>query len=392
MNPTLRLAHPDNYQAGRNGAKPKMIVVHLMAGTMEGTAAWFGNPAAGVSAHYGVSASGEVHQYVGEADTAWHAGDAQVNRWSIGIEHAGDHPASGDWKPSRLQFEASARLAAVICRHHGIEPSEVTIVPHSAINERKPRCPGPGFDLAAYISLVRSYLDPEPVHQRVPVRLFDPVRNEQIGEGTFITETDKVYIKSIGPVPPDFAYGANVVKPIGAAAPEEEAMKLRQTIESIWSSGWLGKAVMSIIGIMLLVLLFFVLSGRAFAQTSPELLNPATWFTSIEAVLIIAGVLAAYVTKLTTALGKDWFQTEGQSTVILSAVIAALVGGIGGWLAIGTFATGAGGFAGAVAAVFSALIAFLGSNASAKADRQALAGAVNRIEALESERSKARLL
>lgn len=391
MNLTLRPAHPDNYERARRGQRVDRIVVHLMAGTMSGTAAWFGNPASRVSAHYGVSATGEVHEYVPEEHTAWHAGDAAVNRRSVGIEHEGDHPPGGDWRPSRLQFEASARLAAGICRRHGITPSAETIVPHSAVSSRKPRCPGPGFDLAAYISAVRGFiaeeqrLAGEASYDPVPVRLFDPVENVQIGEGTLVTNTDKVYVKRIGPVTvtPAAASGASV-------APKEEAM--RKVIEDIWNSGPLGKVALGIIGGVIVVLLLLVLSGRAFAQaTAPELLSPSTWFTSVEAVLAIAGVIAGYVTKLTTALGKDWFNTEGQATVILSAVIAAIIGGVGGYLALGTFA-GAGGIGGAVAAIGTALIAFLGSNASAKADRQALAGAVNRIEALEEQRTKARLL
>lgn len=392
MTVTLRPAHPANYEEGRRGTKIDRIVVHLMAGTLQGTAAWFGNPASQVSAHYGVGANGEVHEYVNGVHTAWHAGDASMNRRSIGVEHEGDHPTVGDWRPTPDQWAASIQLAAELCKLHDIEPSLETIVPHSAVSARKPRCPGPGFDLAAYVGAVRLRLShQEQSHAPVSVRLFDPVTNEPIGEGTLITGTDKVYVKRIWALVLMNESGASEA-PTEAVASEEDAMKIRQSIESLWESGWLGKVVLALVAAFVVILLVLVFSGRVFAQSAPpELLNPATWFTSVEAVLAIAGVIAAYLTKLTTALGKDWFKTEGNNTVILSAVVAAVIGGIGGWLALGAF-TGTGGLGGAVAAIGSAVIAFLGSNASAKAERQALAGAVSRIEALEDERSKTRLL
>lgn len=64
-----------NFVQGRKGSvKPDVIVVHIQEGTMVGTDAWFNNPTSKVSAHFGVSKSGEVWQWVAEEDTAWHAG------------------------------------------------------------------------------------------------------------------------------------------------------------------------------------------------------------------------------------------------------------------------------------------------------------------------------
>lgn len=396
MNVESRPAHPENFDVGRAGRRVKRVVIHLADGTLEGTAAWFANPAARVSAHYTVGVAGQVVQHVGEADTAWHAGDAAANRESIGIEHEGRHPEGGDWVPGRIQLEASARLVADICRRHGITPSIETIVPHSSINPRKPRCPGPGFPFAGFIGTVRALLAPaEPfgpaVGDVIPVRLFDPSSNEQIGDGSRIYGTDKVYVKRLGPL-------HAAVQPLAAtsaatgAIPQEE-IEMVELIGKVWNSGWLGKAVIVIIAVAILALLWLVFSGRAFAQaTNPELLQPNTWFTSLEAVFAITAVIAGFVTKLATALGKDWFKTQGTTTVALSAVIAALIGGVGGWLSLGIFA-GAGGITGAVAAIGTAVLAFLGSNASAKADRQALAGAVQRVEdAASAEAAKARLL
>lgn len=384
-------ADPANYAAGRAGSGIHQVVIHLADGTLRGTAAWFANPAAQVSAHYTVGADGQVLQHVGEGDTAWHAGNATVNRESIGIEHEGRHPEGGDWVPGRVQLEASAHLVADICTRHGITPSIETIVPHSSINPAKPRCPGPGFPFAAFVSLVRGLMAQPQFGDVVAVRLFDPTENSQIGEGSLIHGTDKVYVKRIGPL-------LAAVQPLSAAvaAPpaREEKNDMGEAFTKLWNSGLLGKAVSIIIGVAVLIALFWVVSGRAFAQAAPapDILQPSTWYASMEAVFAITAIIAGWVTKLATALGKDWFRTSGPSTVALSAVIAALVGGVGGWLSLGVFA-GAGGITGAVAAIGMAVLAFLGSNASAKADRQALAGAVQRAETANSaEAVKARLL
>ena len=197
-----RPAHEANYSVGRAGRAPDRIVVHIAAGTLEGTAAWFANPEAQVSAHYTVGADGRVYQHVSEADTAWHAGDLEANRRSIGIEHEGFHgPNEAWWSPTEAQLQASAELAAAICRRWSIIPDQFGIVPHSAVNPRKPLCPGPGFPLDSYRALVASFLQPERAPTRyVPVRLFDPMTNEQIGLGTFVAGTDKVYVKSLGPL------------------------------------------------------------------------------------------------------------------------------------------------------------------------------------------------
>lgn len=118
--------------------------------------------------------------------------------------------------------------------------------------------------------------------------------------------------------------------------------------------------------------------AHAHAQ-SPDLSDP---FGSREALVGLVMLIAAWLTKLLTALGKDWLKTEGPTTVALSAAIAALLGGIGGYFALGIFADGGGGLNGALTAIGMAVAAFLGSNASAKSDRQAVAGAVERVAAV----------
>jgi len=148
---------------GRKGYKPDAVVVHIMEGTLRGTDAWFNDLRSKVSAHYGVGKNGEVHQYVHEADTAWHAGrktsDAtwkllrrtpNPNYYTIGIEHEGK--ADEPWTDA--MYRASAYLIRDICTRWSIPMDRDHIVGHREIYPRK-TCPGDGVDLERLVRLVR---------------------------------------------------------------------------------------------------------------------------------------------------------------------------------------------------------------------------------------------
>lgn len=103
-----------NYGSGRFGNQVEYIIVHWIVGTLASADAVFANPNSDVSAHYGVG-NGEIHQYVKESDTAWHAGNQTANRKSIGIEHQG-----GPNLPiTDAVYNTSADLIADICRRYG---------------------------------------------------------------------------------------------------------------------------------------------------------------------------------------------------------------------------------------------------------------------------------
>ena len=144
-----------NYSRGRHGYRPEAIVVHIMEGTLSGTDAWFRNRDSGVSAHYGIGLTGEVHQYVHEADAAWHAGrkssDApwallksgvNPNRYTIGIEHEGY--ADDAWSDAMLA--ASARLIKEVALRWGIPIDRRHVIGHREIYTVK-TCPGRGVSL-----------------------------------------------------------------------------------------------------------------------------------------------------------------------------------------------------------------------------------------------------
>lgn len=149
-----------HFTRGRRGYRPEAVVVHIMEGTLRGTDAWFNDAASKVSAHYGVGGDGTVHQYVREADQAWHAGRSWTPTWSghragvnpnlytIGIEHEG----RGDDAWPVAMYEASAALIKEVCLRWNIAIDRQHIVGHREIYARK-TCPGSEVDLARLVSL-----------------------------------------------------------------------------------------------------------------------------------------------------------------------------------------------------------------------------------------------
>lgn len=60
-----------NYKKGRGGWTPGLISLHICEGSYNGSISWFQNSKSGVSAHFVVSAKGEVTQCVKIEDTAF---------------------------------------------------------------------------------------------------------------------------------------------------------------------------------------------------------------------------------------------------------------------------------------------------------------------------------
>lgn len=118
-----RWAPSPNYTRGRK-ATVTMLVWHYTAGTnLVGAETWLRDTAAKASAHFIIGRNGDVVQLVQLADTAWHAGNSDVNNRSIGIElvspgwvtsdgKGGWKTAGGDtWKADATPKEATLRLA-----------------------------------------------------------------------------------------------------------------------------------------------------------------------------------------------------------------------------------------------------------------------------------------
>jgi hypothetical protein len=143
---------PNNYRQGRPvGFRPELIVIHVIVGSLLSADRWFNNPAASASAHYGVGCDGQVHQYVTETDTAFHAGvvvnpDCELvlarphvnpNYYSIGIEHEGQ--PGEPWTDE--QTAASAALIAEIAQRWSIPIDDRHVIQHHQIRASK-KCPG----------------------------------------------------------------------------------------------------------------------------------------------------------------------------------------------------------------------------------------------------------
>lgn len=124
-----------NYTGGRSGKKIDRIVVHWIVGRLAAADSVF-SKVGGTSAHYAVGGT-KIHQYVREEDTAYHAGNWEMNQRSIGIEHEG----GPDIAITTETYETSAKLIAEIAKRYNIPLDRSHIIKHSEV-PRATQCPG----------------------------------------------------------------------------------------------------------------------------------------------------------------------------------------------------------------------------------------------------------
>jgi N-acetyl-anhydromuramyl-L-alanine amidase AmpD len=130
-----------NYWTGRGGASIDYIVIHYTDISYARTLRAFSIRASDVSAHYVIRGDGHIAQIVGEADTAWHAGNAWFNRHSIGIELELDRTTNPAFTPE--QYYAAASLACAISARQGIPLDRTHIVGHNEVPGSTHSDPGP---------------------------------------------------------------------------------------------------------------------------------------------------------------------------------------------------------------------------------------------------------
>jgi hypothetical protein len=114
-----------------------MIVIHDIEGSAGSAIQEFQNPATQASAHYVVSAAGDITQMVAEHDIAWHAGNWDYNTRSIGIEHEGFACCN---YYTTAEYQASAKLAASICSRWGVPMDRTHVIGHYEVPD--PNNPG----------------------------------------------------------------------------------------------------------------------------------------------------------------------------------------------------------------------------------------------------------
>lgn len=105
------------------------IIIHSTAGTVSSAINTFGSLNSGVSANYIIGNDGSLWGGLEEKWTAYHAGNLDVNRRSIGIEH--------EWYPgiviSDALYKTSAKLVADICKFYGLGCNRGVIKGHREI-------------------------------------------------------------------------------------------------------------------------------------------------------------------------------------------------------------------------------------------------------------------
>lgn len=106
-----------NHYVGRNGYGVTHITLHIMVGYLAGTDSTFASQSSRASAHYGIGATGEIHQYVSELDGSYSDANWASNNSTISIEHEGGM-ANGAVCTQEC-IDASARLCADIARRYG---------------------------------------------------------------------------------------------------------------------------------------------------------------------------------------------------------------------------------------------------------------------------------
>ncbi|WP_371618020.1 N-acetylmuramoyl-L-alanine amidase [Streptomyces sp. NBC_00454] len=151
-------ASPANWRLADRPADYRVdrIVVHVTQGSFGSSVDAFKNPFHKASAHYIVGQDGHIEQMVRELDVAFHSGNRSMNERSIGIEHVGFVDRPQDFTDA--MYEASARLAADICRRYDIPADRKHFLGHSQVPGTDHTDPGPHWDWNRYIRLVGAAL------------------------------------------------------------------------------------------------------------------------------------------------------------------------------------------------------------------------------------------
>ena len=139
------------------------IVVHSTWGTYAGSISWFKNSAARASAHYIISAGGEITHLVDEAkgDMSWHAGIFDVgkppafmlpnpNACSVGIELEDKRDANYNYPAA--EYNSLLELINLLCSRYGIPKDTTHIVMQKKLNHRRRSDPVGNFNYEGIFS------------------------------------------------------------------------------------------------------------------------------------------------------------------------------------------------------------------------------------------------
>jgi N-acetyl-anhydromuramyl-L-alanine amidase AmpD/photosystem II stability/assembly factor-like uncharacterized protein len=175
-------ASPKNFErANRPFTSPiTRIVIHTTEAPYASVIGGFAHAGPVASANYVIrSSDGAITQMVHEKDIAWHSGNRQYNATSIGIEHEA-YVGNCGWYTSAM-YRSSARLVAHLALEYGIPIDRAHIIGHSQVPDplhpgfggwAHHVDPGPCWNWARYMRLIRSYAGHAPV-VRTPEQVVD---------------------------------------------------------------------------------------------------------------------------------------------------------------------------------------------------------------------------
>ncbi|MDF2749504.1 MAG: N-acetylmuramoyl-L-alanine amidase [Gaiellaceae bacterium] len=159
----LWLESANRTASNRTLASVDRVVVHVTEGSFWGSVRWLRNRRSHGSSHYVVSRRGEIVQLVSSSHVAWHAGNRNVNRRSIGIEHEG-WTARGGF--TEAQYRASAQLTAWLGRRAEMPLDRRHVIGHDEVPSPNGRGrgginhhsdPGRRWSWQRYMRLVRHF-------------------------------------------------------------------------------------------------------------------------------------------------------------------------------------------------------------------------------------------
>jgi hypothetical protein len=169
--PVVRVNRPSPSHSGRNGATPRLIVVHSSEGSnaaglgdLAALGSWFADAANEVSSHVATDGDGNSARFVADDEKAWHC--MRYNAMSLGIEQIGR--ASQQQWPAPQQHETARWIAywsrkyAIPIQHGAVAGGNVTragVVRHSDLGVLGGNHddPGRGYPLANVLALAQDY-------------------------------------------------------------------------------------------------------------------------------------------------------------------------------------------------------------------------------------------
>ncbi len=216
------------------------VTLHIMAGTLEGTDAWFHNSRAQASSHFGTGKAGQLRQWVDSRDKSW--AQAEGNPHWISIENEG---RGGD-KLTDAQLDRCAEVLAWAHKTHGV-PLQVTSSPngrglgHHAMGGSAwgghSACPGPKIVAQKPEIVRRAKLivgggpDPKPVDlttMKWPGRALQYTKGKRVIVGDDVEAWQKMLVAAGIRIAVDWYYG-----PVTAAATQRFQEEHHITVDGI---------------------------------------------------------------------------------------------------------------------------------------------------------------